>query len=561
MADKVDKPSPLQRWARLVDPLGLGAAVTRAMTEVARRPSIALPPTARWLAGLAQASRATTGRLVGIGTQGPVVPEPNDRRFNDEAWQRNAFFYGILQLYLLNRRYVTELVEAADLPAPAGPKAKFMTGLVADALAPTNYLFTNPEALKRAFDTGGLSLAAGGRRFLRDLSTNGGWPAQVNKDAFAVGQNMAATPGRVVFRNEMMELLQYSPVTPEVHSIPVLFCPPWINKYYIMDLSPGKSLVEWAVRHGLTVFAMSYRNPDSSMRDVSFDDYLFQGPRAAIDVVRSITGADKVNTVSVCLGGTLNCVLVAYLEAQGEELVNSSTYLNTTIDFTDAGVLQDVFTDPATVDDMVERMENRGYLDAAEMAHTFDLLRANDLVFRYLQSSWLMGEDPPAFDLLAWNNDSTRMPAKMHAYYLRRCWIENALANDELDVAGTPLIVSKNNNDSYFVAAVNDHIVPWRVNYRATQLFKGNRRFVLTSGGHVAGIVNPPSSKSRLWTNEDLPADPDQWRAGAHEVAGTWWDDWLDWVRPRSGNLVPPPPMGNKRYPAGEDAPGTYVKG
>jgi polyhydroxyalkanoate synthase len=328
-----------------------------------------------------------------------------------------------------------------------------------------------------------------------------------------------------------------------------------------MDLSPGKSLVEWAVQHGLTVFAMSYRNPDSSMRDVSFDDYLLQGPRAAVDVVRSITGADKVNTVSVCLGGTLNCVLVAYLEAHGEELVNSSTYLNTTIDFTDAGVLQDVFTDPATVDGLVEHMESRGYLDAGEMAHTFDLLRANDLVFRYLQSSWLMGEDPPAFDLLAWNNDGTRMPAKMHAYYLRRCWIENALANDELEAAGTPLIVSKNHNDSYFVAAVNDHIVPWRANYRATQLFKGNRRFVLTSGGHVAGIVNPPSSKSQLWTNEDLPADPDQWRAGAHEVAGTWWDDWLDWVRTRSGNLGPPPPMGNKRYPAGENAPGTYVKG
>ncbi len=544
-----------------MDPLGLGAAVTRAMAEVARRPSIAVTPTTRWLGGLVQASLATTSRLVGAGTEGPVAPEPNDGRFNDDAWKQNAFFYGLLQLYLLNSRYVSELVDAADLPAPAGAKAKFMTGLVADALAPTNYLFTNPKALKRAFDTGGLSVAAGGRRFLHDLSANGGWPAQVSKEAFAVGRNMAATPGHVVFRNELIELLQYSPVTPEVHSVPVLFCPPWINKYYIMDLSPGKSLAEWAIRHGHTVFAISYRNPDSSMRDVSFDDYLFQGPRAAIDVVRSITGADKVNTVSVCLGGTLNCALVAFLEAHGEELVNSSTYLNTTIDFTDAGLLQDVFTDPATVDGMVERMESRGYLDAGEMAHTFDLLRANDLVFRYLQSSWLMGEDPPAFDLLAWNNDSTRMPAKMHAYYLRRCWIDNALANDELEVAGTPLIVSKNNNDSYFVAAVNDHIVPWRVNYRATQLFKGSRRFVLSSGGHVAGIVNPPSPKSRLWTNEDLPADPDQWRADAHEVAGTWWDDWLDWVRPRSGTLVPPPPMGNKRYPAREHAPGTYVKG
>jgi polyhydroxyalkanoate synthase len=372
---------------------------------------------------------------------------------------------------------------------------------------------------------------------------------------------MAVSKGRVVFRNDLIELMQYEPLTPRAHAVPMLFCPPWINKYYIMDLAPGKSLVEWALKHDLTVFAMSYRNPDSSMREVSFDDYMLKGPRQAIDVVRSITGATKVNTLSVCLGGTLNAALVAYLQARGEDLINSSTYLNTLVDFADAGTLHDVFTDQGTVEGLVQQMERRGYLEANAMARTFSLLRANDLIFRYVESNWLVGEDPPAFDILAWNNDSTRMPAKMQAYYLRKCWIDNALARDELDVAGCRLKVSEITNDSYLVAGVTDHIVPWRSNYRSTQLFQGKCRFVLSSGGHSAGIINPPRPGAKLWTNEELPVDPDQWRAGAVEVAATWWDDWANWVRPRSGALRTPPPVGNAAYPAGEEAPGTYVRG
>jgi polyhydroxyalkanoate synthase subunit PhaC len=549
------------RLGRLLDPVGLGSSLARAMGRAASDPDVWRQPTARYLSDLFLAWTAAAGRLVGADIEGPVAPAKDDNRFADDAWSQNAFFYGLQQLYLLNSRLTTDLVDGADLPQPGAAKARFMANLVLDALAPTNYLWTNPKALKRAFDTGGVSVARGGRHFLHDLLTNGGWPTQVKKGQFVVGKNMAASKGRVVLRNDLMELIQYGPLTPEVYSVPLLFCPPWINKYYIMDLAPGKSLVEWALEHGLTVFAISYRNPDSSMRDVSFDDYMFQGPRAAIDAVRSITGAAKVNTLSVCLGGTLNAALVAYLQAQGEDLINSSTYLNTTIDFTDAGVLQDVFTDPATVEGLVEKMGDRGYLDAGEMAHTFDLLRANDLVFRYVASSWLMGEDPPAFDLLAWNNDSTRMPAKMHSYYLRRCWVENALARDDLEVAGTRLAVSETTNDSYFVAALNDHIVPWRTNYRATQLFKGERRFVMTSGGHVAGIVNPPSPKSKLWTNAELPPAPDRWLADANEAADTWWNDWLKWAVPRSGDLGPPPPLGNERYPAGAEAPGSYVRG
>lgn len=555
------QPGPFERLLRLVDPVGFSASLTRAMAQMALHPAVVVEPTARFLGGLVQASAATTVRLVGVDAHGPVPAPAHDNRFADEAWLHNPLFYGVLQLYLLNSRLMGELFDAVPLPEPDAAKAKFLMKLLADAAAPSNYLVSNPKALRRAFDTGGRSLAMGWSNFLHDMVTNGGWPSQVTKDHFVLGKDMAATKGNVVFRNELIELVQYEATTPRVYSVPLLFCPPWINKYYIMDLAPGKSLVEWAVQHGFTVFGISYRNPDESMRDLSFEDYLFQGPRAAIDVVRSITGASKVNTLSVCLGGTLDAMLVAYLAATGENLVNSSTYLNTLVDFTGAGVLQEVFTDAKTVEELARRMDKRGYLEADEMSHTFDLLRANDLVFRYVAANWLMGETPPAFELLAWNNDSTRLPAKMHAYYLRRCWVDNALVRDEVKVAGTRLMVSEMTNDAYLVGAVNDHIVPWRANYRTTRLLHGDTRFVLTSGGHVAGIVNPPGPRAKMWVNEQMPADPDEWLAGAHEIADTWWNDWVPWLQARSGEQVPPPSMGNAEYPPIVKAPGTYVRG
>jgi polyhydroxyalkanoate synthase len=430
-----------------------------------------------------------------------------------------------------------------------------------EAISPTNLLATNPAALERAFETGGLSLARGAIHFVRDVTTNGGWPKQVDTSPFTLGANMAATRGRVVFRNELIELIQYEPQTSEVREIPILFCPPWINKYYIMDLAPGRSLIEWAVQHGLTTFAISYRNPDSSMRGLTCDDYLMKGPRAALDVVRSITGAPKVNTLAVCLGGTLNTMLLAYLNAAGEDTVHTSTYLNTLNDFSDGGTLRDVFTDSRTVEGLARRMEAKGYLEASDMAHTFDLLRARDLVFKYVELDWLMGDEPPAFDMLAWNSDSTRMPAVMHAYYLRRCWIDNALARDEMEADGVSLQVSKISNEVYVVAAVDDHIVPWRASYRTTQLFKGNCRFVLSSSGHIAGIVNPPSAKTRLWVNDDLPPSGDEWLEHAVEHQETWWNDWIGWITARSGELGPPPPIGNESFPGGVRAPGTYVYG
>jgi polyhydroxyalkanoate synthase len=542
------------------DPVALGRAFTSALARAAIRPWSVGPAWVRYGAGMCLAGAGLGSRLVGIRLPDAAAVDPRDTRFRSPAWSDNPFFHALLESYLLTERLLHELVHAAHLEGPAAPKAAFAAQLVADAAAPTNFLLTNPAALVRAFETAGGSVLRGARNFVHDVVENHGWPSQVDRDAFRVGENLAVTPGKVVYRNELIELLQYEPQTDEVYEIPLVVCPPWINRYYIADLAPEKSLVEWAVQRGHTVFAVSYRNPDESMRDLTFDDYLRLGPLSAIDVARSIGESDTVNTLAICLGGTMNAMALAYLDACGDRLVNSSTYLNSTIDYEGAGALASVFADPETVEGLVRRMEKSGYLDGRDMARTFDLLRANDLVFRYVVDGWLLGETPPAFDLLAWNADSTNMPGKAHAHFIRKMYLENALAHDQYVAMGEQLLVSEIATDSYIVAAIEDHIVPWRVSYRSTQLLKGAVRFVLTSAGHIAGIVNPPSPRARLWTNDDLPPDADEWRAGATEHHDTWWNDWAGWIATRSGTTRVPPPAGNASYPVLGDAPGTYVR-
>jgi poly[(R)-3-hydroxyalkanoate] polymerase subunit PhaC len=542
------------------DPVSLGRAFARAMERAAVRPWSAAPAALRFGGAMGLVAAAFPARLLGIRVPPVANPDPKDARFRSAAWTDNAFFHTLLESYLLSERLLLELVHAAHLDEPVTPKAEFAAQLVTDAMAPTNFLLTNPTALVRAFETAGASVVRGAKNFVHDLVDNGGWPSQVDRSAFHLGENMAATPGSVVYRNELIEVLQYAPQTDEVREIPLVVCPPWINRYYIADLAPGKSLVEWAVQRGHTVFAISYRNPDESMRHLTFDDYLRLGPLSAIDVARSITGSETVNTLAICLGGTMNAMTLAYLDACGDHLVNSSTYLNSAIDYEGAGTLATVFADRETVEGLVRRMEKTGYLDGKDMAHTFDLLRANDLVFRYVVDGWLLGEPPPAFDLLAWNADSTNMPGKAHAHFIQKMYLENALAHDEYVAMGEQLMVSEISTDSYIVAAVEDHIVPWRVSYRTTQLLKGPMRFVLTSSGHIAGIVNPPSPKVRLWTNDELPTDPDRWLSGATQHRDTWWNDWAEWITARAGALTIPPPMGNASYPVLGDAPGGYVR-
>jgi len=403
-----------------------------------------------------------------------------------------------------------------------------------------------------------VSVLAGMRNFLADVATNNGKPRQVDETPFRLGENLAASPGEVVFRNDLMELIQYRPQTETVHEVPLLLSPPWINKYYIMDLAPGRSFVEWAVRHGHTVFAISYRNPDEEHRDVALVDYLLSGPYDALRIIEEITGSKEVNVVGLCLGGTLTVMLLAHLAANDHDRVRSATLLNTMVDFREPGPMG-IFLDRAAVERLNRRMVERGYLESTEMSTMFDLLRAQDLVWNYVVTGWLMGEKPPAFDILAWNADGTRMPADMHSFYLRCCYVENQLARGEMTLAGTRLDLGAIDEDVYVLSAREDHIAPWRSSYATTQLLGGAARFVLTSSGHVAGIVNPPGGRRVHWTNDELPADPDQWLAGATEHQGTWWEDWAAWIAERSGPRRPPPPMGSAAHPPLGPAPGTYV--
>jgi polyhydroxyalkanoate synthase len=544
------------------DPVAFGQALARVGAGVLRNPLGAGVVGLHYLSDLAAAGSVAIARALGdLDCEGRFSPDSKDRRFGDPAWRENPAYYGLLQGYLASSRFANDLVAVAELDERETRKAEFAMQMLVDALAPSNFLLGNPAALKKAFDTGGASLVRGLRNFLGDVVSNGGFPRQVDLTSFEVGDNLAATPGKVVFRNDLMELIQYAPQTETVFETPLLLSPPWINKYYIMDLAPGRSFAEWAVTQGHTVFAISYRNPDSTQRDVALDDYLLQGPRIALDVVGEVTGAPQANVVGLCLGGTLTAMLLAYLVEQGDDRVRSATLLNTLVDFGEPGQLG-VFIDPETIAGLEQRMAERGYLDGAEMARTFNLLRANDLIWNYVASNWLMGEDPPAFDILAWNADSTRLPAAMHSFYLRSCYLKNELARGELELAGTRLGLDDVSADIYVLAAKEDHIAPWRSSYRTTQLLCGSDvRFVLSSSGHIAGIVNPPNPKSRHWTSGELQADPDEWLTGTSEHQGSWWEDWTAWVEARAGERRTPPPLGSELYPALADAPGSYVHG
>jgi polyhydroxyalkanoate synthase len=550
-------------FARL-DPVSF----TNSLLAVARR--AALNPYAasgafwQFTSALARIGPEAAVHWAGGGRNGRVEAAAlaKDKRFADPAWQDNPAFFAIGQAYLAAVQLADGLLAAGRGEPLTDAKARLVSDLILAALAPTNYFATNPAALKRAFETAGASVVAGTRNFLDDLRNNKGMPRQVDTRPFEIGRNMAATPGQVVFQNELMELIQYSPQTPQVRTVPVLASPPWINKYYIMDLAPGRSFLEWAVTHERTVFAISYRNPGPGMSGVTLDDYLVHGPRTALDVIADITGAPKIDIIGLCLGGALTGMLAAYLAGTGDQRLGSITLLNTLLDYSEPGVLG-AFTDELTVSRLERQMkEQGGVLEGRQMATTFDALRPNDLIFNYVVSNWLLGQDPPAFDILAWNGDSTRMPATMHAFYLRSLYLRNELARGVMEVKGQQLSLGDIKNDVYVVGAINDHIVPWPASYKTTGLMGGNVRYVLTSGGHIAGIVNPPGPKP--WYEAAKPPNPvtaQQWREGAEHHSGSWWEDWARWAGRRAGRRTNPPPMGSERYPAIGDAPGSYIHG
>jgi poly[(R)-3-hydroxyalkanoate] polymerase subunit PhaC len=542
------------------DPAALFRELLATAGMTLRNPAGIMAANTRLVWGYVGAIRAAAERAIGRDNPGPIAIARGDTRFADPAYQENPVYYLLAQQYLLFSRLVDELLDTAGVSGTREAKARFTAKLLVDALAPTNILAGNPAALRKAFDTGGKSIVRGLRNLVHDLRHNGGWPSQVDTSGFEVGVNMGATPGSVVYRNDLIELIQYSPQTPETYAVPLLFCPPWINKFYLMDLAPGKSLIEWAVQHGHTCFAISYRNPDASMRELGFRDYLFQGPLDAVRVVRDITHVPAVNTVSVCLGGTLTALGLAYNAACSDDSVQSATFLNTHTDFTEQGVLG-TFTDEATIAAVENKMRKKGFMDAADMARTFSALRPNDLIFQYVSNNWLQGNKPPAFDLLAWNEDSTRMPARMHSEYLRSCFLRNEFARGEFEIEGKCLDPGLVDIDTYVLAAVDDHIVPWVSGYKTAHLLGGKTRFVLSSSGHIAGVVNPPNPKAKHWVNDSLPADAHEWKANADLVDGTWWQDWATWIAERGGEMIPAPDHeGSDDYPPIEKAPGTYVR-
>jgi polyhydroxyalkanoate synthase len=550
-------------FARL-DPVSFTNSLLAVARRAAQNPYAASGAFWQFTSALARIGPEAAVHWAGGGRNGRVegAALAKDKRFADPAWQDNPAFFAIGQAYLAAVQLADGLLAAGRGEPLTDAKARLMSDLILAALAPTNYFATNPAALKRAFETAGASVVAGTRNFLDDLRNNKGMPRQVDTRPFEIGGNMAATPGQVVFRNELMELIQYSPQTPQVRSVPVLASPPWINKYYIMDLAPGRSFLEWAVTHERTVFAISYRNPGPDMSGVTLDDYLVHGPRTALDVIADITGAPKIDIIGLCLGGALTGMLAAYLAGTGDQRLGSITLLNTLLDYSEPGVLG-AFTDERTVSRLERQMkEQGGVLEGRQMATTFDALRPNDLIFNYVVSNWLLGQDPPAFDILAWNGDSTRMPATMHAFYLRSLYLRNELASDVMEVKGQRLSLGDIKNDVYVVGAINDHIVPWPASYKTTGLMGGDVRYVLTSGGHIAGIVNPPGPKP--WYEAGKPPNPataQQWREQAEHHSGSWWEDWARWAGRRAGRRTDPPPMGSERYPALADAPGSYIHG
>jgi polyhydroxyalkanoate synthase subunit PhaC len=541
-----------------MDAAGFGDALLRAIRASVTNPMEPARAAVQLATDLARIPFVAGAKAVGAEMEPPVAVDPKDRRFADPAWSGNPLFYGTRLTYLAACKWAREVVGSAQVDEEVGVKARMFVDLMLDAMAPTNFLPSNPAALKRAFDTGGASLVAGMRQFLDDLRNNGGKPRQVDTSGFEVGRNLAVTPGKVVFRNHLMELLQYEPQTEQVHATPLLASPPWINKYYVMDLAPGRSFIEWAVQHGRTVFAISYINPTADMAKTTMDDYLIHGPQTALDVISEITGSETIDIVGLCLGGAMTAVTAAYLQQAGDTRIGTLTLINTMLDYSEPGVLG-TFTDLATVEKLERKMRKEGTLEGASMAGTFDILRANDLIFNYVVSNWLMGQKPPAFDILAWNADSTRMPAAMHAFYLRNFYVENRPAKGTLEIAGRTVDLGVIKSPAYVISAINDHIVPWQSAYKSVNLFSGPTRFVLGSGGHIAGIVAPPGPKVWHMVGQEGAASGKDWEAGAKRQSGSWWEDWATWSAENSGPMVDPPSVGSDVHPVLGDGPGTYV--
>jgi polyhydroxyalkanoate synthase len=502
------------------------------------------------------------------GLQGDVAAGAKkvaDKRFAASEWQTNPAAAMTAQMYLLNARTLMQMAESVEGDAKTKARIRFAVQQWVDASSPSNFLALNPEALKKALDTKGESIAQGMQHLLADLRK--GQVSQTDESVFELGRNVAATAGTVVFENELFQLIEYKPLTAKVHEKPMLFVPPCINKFYILDLQPDNSVIRYTVEQGHRTFVMSWRNPDESMVNTTWDDYIEKGPIAAIRTVQAITGADIFNMLGFCVGGTILSTALAVLAARGEQPAQSLTLLTTLLDFADTGVL-DIFIDEAAVQlrEMTlgpDAPNGPGMLKGKELGATFSFLRPNDLVWNYVVGNYLKGESPPPFDLLYWNGDATNLPGPMYCWYLRHTYLQNELkVPGALTVCGEKVDLGAIKAPVFVYASREDHIVPWTAAYGSVALFKGKRKYVLGASGHIAGVINPPAKgKRNFWVNDKLPPTAQEWLAGAAEHPGSWWTTWSDWLKPQGGKLVNAPKVpGNAKFKPIEPAPGRYVK-
>jgi polyhydroxyalkanoate synthase len=550
--------------AAQADPLRIGGAFLELTASLMRDPASLVRTQIDFWQDCLRLWHAASMRALGHEVEPVVTPDPGDRRFRDPAWNDNLLFDFVKQSYLLTSRYILDLVSRSNgLDEKTHQKVEFYTRQFVDALAPSNFVATNPEVLRATIETRGENLLRGLRNMLEDLERGKGRLAirMTDVEAFEIGRNIATTPGKVVYRTELAELIQYTPTTDVVHRRPLLIVPPWINKYYILDLQPKNSFVRYAVAQGFTVFVLSWVNPDERLAHKTFEDYMREGPLAALDAIEQATGEKEVTAIGYCLGGTLLAATLARNAAKRDKRIRAATFFTTLVDFSEPGELG-VFIDEEQLQALEEIMARRGYLDGAEMANTFNMLRANDLIWSFVVNNYLLGKDPFPFDLLYWNSDSTRMPAAMHSFYLRRFYLENRLVQPGgIELDGVPIDLRKIRLPVYWVSTREDHIAPWKSTYAATQLYKGDRTFVLAGSGHIAGIINPPTSnKYGYWTNPDLPADPEAWLQAAEHHEGSWWPHWSAWNARHAGPMVPArDPEKGGLEPLG-DAPGSYVR-
>ena len=544
------------------DPMNIGGAFLEMTTKLMANPAGMIQAQIGFWQDYMTLWQNTAKRMAGMPAE-PVIDAPGDRRFKDQSWKENEVFDFIKQSYLLSARYVQDVVKDVDgLDAKTAQKVDFYSRQFVDAMSPTNFLLTNPEVLRKTAETGGENLIKGLNNLLGDLERGKGQLRikMTDMDAFKLGENIAVSPGKVVYQNELMQLIQYTPSTDKVLKRPLLIGPPWINKFYILDLRPKNSFVRWAVAQGHTVFVISWVNPDENLAEKNFEDYMQQGYLAALDAIEAATGEREVNAIGYCLGGTLLASTLAYMAAKGDDRIKTATFFVTMMDFTESGELG-VFIDEEQLTALEDKMSKRGYLEGSEMATTFNMLRANDLIWSFVVNNYLLGNDPFPFDLLYWNADSTRMPAVMHSFYLRNMYQENLLAQPNgLTLAGVPIDLTKITIPTYFLSTREDHIAPWQSTYRGTQMLSGNNRFVLAASGHIAGVVNPPEGgKYSHWVNTTLPPDATAWFRGATEIAGSWWGDWQGWVTRHGKAMVRARTPGDGKLPALEAAPGSYV--